>query len=273
MNVNAAIDATVPRAQRPKVRPWEPEELGTFLDSVSTHPLAPLFELMALAGLRRGEACGLRWADVDLAHGILVVRQQLVQVYGHTVRCEVCRGAYRGVIFGAPKTASGEARRVDLGDRGIGVLLAHELNQAEHRAALGDGYTDHDLVFARPNGNPLAPEQVSKTFATIVRDSGLRRVRIHDLRHGRASTLLAAGADLAVVSKMLGHSSLTLTADTYSHLLNGVGRQAANAADALLPRRRDQSVTDRHGSHGARASPEGEGPGNREPARVSGFTT
>ena len=75
---------------------------------------------------------------------------------------------------------------------------------------------------------------------------GLRKVRLHDLRHGRASMLLAAGTDFALVSKMLGHSSITLTADTYSHLLDGIGRQAAEAADALIPRnRRDQSVTTR----------------------------
>ncbi|MGZ5404114.1 MAG: tyrosine-type recombinase/integrase [Nocardioides sp.] len=74
--------------------------------------------------------------------------------------------------------------------------------------------------------------------------SGLRKVRLHDLRHGRASLLLASGTDMALVSKMLGHSSITLTADTYAHLLTGVGRRAADAADALIPRTpRDQSVT------------------------------
>lgn len=78
-----------------------------------------------------------------------------------------------------------------------------------------------------------------KPFGDLVRTASVRPVRLHDLRHGRASLLLAAGVDLAVVSKMLGHSSITITADTYAHLLDGVGRQAAEAADAVVPRRRD----------------------------------
>ncbi len=124
------------------------------------------------------------------------------------------------------------------------MLLAQRLAQDGERAAWGDAYRDHDLVFAREDGNPLAPEQVTKTFGDLVREAGLRRIRVHDLRHGRASLLLAAGVDLAIVSKMLGHSSITITADTYAHLLEGVGRQAAQAADDLIPPRTcDHSVT------------------------------
>jgi len=223
------------------VRPWEPDELGAFLDHAAGHRFGTLFELVALAGLRRGEACGLRWDDVDLARGRLVVRQQVVQVYGDGRPCGMCGREHRGIVIGAPKTSSGEARRVDLGERGVGVLLAQRLAQDEERAAWWSAYVDHGLVFAREDGNPLAPEQVTKAFGELVRSAGVRPVRVHDLRHGRASLLLAAGVDLAVVSKMLGHSSITITADTYAHLLEGVARQAAEAADALVPRRRDQT--------------------------------
>ncbi len=240
---NAATDATVPRTERPKVRPWEPAELGTFLDVAGGHRLGALLELVALTGLRRGEACGLRWEDVDLPRGLLVVRQQLVQVDGQGRRCPSCGAEHRGIVFGAPKTASGDARRVDLGERGVGVLLAQQLAQDAERAAWGKAYSDHGLVFAREDGNPLAPEQVTKVFGDLVRAAGLRPIRLHDLRHGRASLLLAAGVPLAVVSKVLGHSSITITSDTYSHLLEGVGRQEAEAPDALVPRRREQSVS------------------------------
>ena len=144
----------------------------------------------------------------------------------------------------APKTAGGEARRVDLGQTAVGALLTHRLVQDAEKAAWGDAYRDHGLVFAQANGDPIQPERITKRFGQLVQTSGLRKVRLHDLRHGRASLLLAAGTDIALVSKMLGHSSITLTADTYSHLLDGVGRQAAEAADALIPRSsRDQSVT------------------------------
>ena len=124
------------------------------------------------------------------------------------------------------------------------MLLAQRLGQDEERQAWGEAYADHDLVFAREDGNPLAPETVTKRFRELVDEAELRPVRFHDLRHGRASLLLAADVDIALVSKMLGHSSIAITADTYSHLLGNVGRDAAEAADALIPRRpREQNVS------------------------------
>jgi integrase len=123
----------------------------------------------------------------------------------------------------------------------VGSLLAHQLGQSAQKARCGVAYRDHDLVFAQPNGDPIHPKRLTKRFAQLVTTSGLRQVRLHDLRHGGASMLLAAGTDISLVSKMLGHSSITLTADTYSHMLDGVGQRAADAADALIPRqRRDQ---------------------------------
>jgi integrase len=241
---NAARDAQGPRGTRPKVRPWEPAQLGEFLDYVAGNRLGALYQLLALTGLRRGEACGLRWADVDLTSSRLVVCQQVVQLDGQTFRCRSCGGAHRGVDMGPPKTGSGDTRRVDLGDQVVGILMDQRLRQDTERAAWGDAYVDHDLVFAREDGNPLSPEHVTKRFRRLVAQTGLPPQRLHDLRHGRASLLLASGADLAVVSKMLGHSSYAITADTYAHLLDGMGRQAANAADALVLRKpRDQPVT------------------------------
>jgi len=113
---NPAADVDLPALPRQKVRPWEPEELAAFLDAASAHRLGGLYEFMAFTGLRRGEACALRWDDVDLERGLLTVRTQLVQVGS-------------GVVEGKPKTRSGEDRRVDLGSRTIGVLLAQQFMQ------------------------------------------------------------------------------------------------------------------------------------------------
>ena len=126
----------------------------------------------------------------------------------------------------------------------MGSLLAHRLKQDEERREASAAYRDHGLVFAQSNGDPVHPERLTQRFIELVEASGLRRVRLHDLRHGRASMLLASGTDIALVSKMLGHSSITLTADTYSHLLAGVGKKAADAADALIIRKpHEQSVS------------------------------
>jgi len=219
---NAAADV-VPRTTRPaKVRPWEPTELGAFLEHAGRHRLGALFEVLAFTGLRRGEVCGLRWADVDLERRFLVVRSQLVEVGGRAIE-------------GRPKTRSGEDRRVDIGERVVGALLAHRLLQDTEREWAG--YRDDDRVFAREDGRDLSPGEVSKVFTRLVAGSGLRRTRLHDLRHGAASLMLAGGVDIAVVSKRLGHSSIRVTGDIYSHLLGGVGRQAAEAAKALVPAR------------------------------------
>jgi integrase len=126
-----------------------------------------------------------------------LVRQQVV-VIGHELR------------FGPPKTASGDARVVDLDDGTVGALLGHRLAQDSERAAWGPAYADHGLVFAREDGTPLHPQTVTKRFLRLVDEAGLRRVRLHDLRHGQASLMLAAGVPLAVVSKRLGHSSVPL---------------------------------------------------------------
>jgi len=244
---NAAANVELPAAPRSKVRPWQPAELGKFLDSIGCDRLGPLFELIAGTGLRRGEACGLRWDDVDLAAGVLVVRQQLVQVdipEARRQRCAWCDRVHKGHVFGKPKTASGEDRVVELDGGTVGVLLAHRLAQDAERAAWGAAYVDHGLVFAREDGNPLPLDTVTKRFRELCTAAGVRPVRLHDLRHGSASLMLAAGVDLALVSKRLGHSSIAITADTYSHLLGGVGREAAERAAALVPRNRgDQPVT------------------------------
>ncbi|WP_175541574.1 site-specific integrase [Streptomyces aidingensis] len=241
---NAAKDIELPKAERPKARPWEPAELGAFLDSVGTHRLGALFEVIAGTGMRRGEAVGLRWEDVDLARRIIVVRQQVVQESGRKKNkqppapCPYCDAGHLGVSFGKPKTASGENRVIDLDEGTVGALIAHRLRQDEERKQWGDAYADHGLVFAREDGNPLRPDEVTKLFVALVDAAGLRRVRLHDLRHGQASLMLAAGVELAIVSKRLGHSSIAITSDTYSHLLGGVGRDAADRASALIPRAR-----------------------------------
>jgi integrase len=247
---NAAANLELPTAARPRVRPWEPADLGRFLDHAVGDRLGPLFEVLAATGLRRGEGTGLRWDDVDLTVGVLVVRQQLVQVgAGDEVPCPYCGTLHRGSSFGPPKTANGEARRVELDGRTVGVLLAQRLQQDEQRAAWGAAYVDHGLVFAREDGNPLRLDAVSKRFQELATEAGLPTLTLHGLRHGAASLMLAAGVDVAVVSKRLGHSSIAITSDTYSHLLAGVGRQAAEAAAALVPRAGsdvcDQHVTSR----------------------------
>ena len=231
VTVNAASDLELPRGSQDKVQPWQPAQLGHFLDSVAADPLGPVLEVLASTGMRRGEVLGLRWQDVDLDRAVVTVRQQLVSVGGK-------------VRFGPPKTRSGEARTVDLDSRTVGTLLAVRLAQDAERAAWGATYADAGLVFAREDGSPLDPGQVTKRFGQLAREAGLPPARLHDLRHAAASLMIQAGVPIVLVSKRLGHSSISITSDVYGHLLQSAGREAAERAAALVPRRpRDQSVT------------------------------
>jgi integrase len=274
---NPAVDVELPSASRPKVTPWEPAELGAFLDHVAADEYGPLFELIAQTGLRRGEAVGLRWNDVDLEARRLTVRQQIVGLYGdQATPCPYCGKPHAGATFGRPKTANGENRVVDLDGGVVGVLLAQRLHQDAKRAEWGNAYSDHGLVFARADGTPIPSERVTKRFSELAAEAGLRHVRLHDLRHGQASLMLAAGVSMPVISKRLGHSTLSLTSDTYSHLLEGVGRDAAERASALIPRASkaaqdepcDQSVTNSPEIDANHKPSEAEG--QRSPDKMSG---
>ncbi len=220
--INPAAAVSLPRVDRPKVRPWEPAELGAFLEVASRDRLGAMFEVAAFAGLRRGEMAGLRWGDVDMERGVLTIRSQIVEVGSEKIEER-------------PKTASGEARRIAVADRVVGALLAHQIAQQAEREAWGAAYVDGGRVFCKENGEDLAPDFIGRLFRRLMRTAGVRPVRLHDLRHGAASLMLAAGTDIAVVSKMLGHSSVSITSDTYSHLIGDAGRNAAEGAAALVP--------------------------------------
>jgi hypothetical protein len=116
----------------------------------------------------------------------------------------------------------------------VQALLQWRLGQDIDRRSWGAAYEDHGLVVARENGAPLRPEYVTRRFVAITRATGLRQVRLHDLRHGAASLMLAAGVPMAIVSKMLRHSSTGITVDTYGHLSEETARTASDAMAAAL---------------------------------------
>jgi integrase len=243
---NPAARSTVdlPPTTKPQVRPWTGDELGVFLDSISSHRLGALFEVIAYTGMRRGEALGVRWSDIDFAKRELTVRQQVKEPRNRKPVCPTCGAVHPGAEFDTPKSKGRDGIPIELDDVTVGALLAHKLHQDAEKAEWGKAYVDHDLVFARPGGDPLNTLVVGRVFHDLTDKAKLRRIRLHDLRHGHASLMLAAGVELELVSKRIGHSSTTITADMYQHLLPGVSRGAAEKASALVPRkRRDQSVT------------------------------
>jgi integrase len=202
------------------MKTWSRDELARFLAIVREDPRFALWRLAATTGLRRGEVLGLRWHDVELEAGRLRVTQQRV------------RGA-NGLGYGPPKTAKGR-RSVALDPATAAAVRAHRVRQAEERLAFGPGYEDADLVFARADGSPEDPDGISSIFARLVRLAGLPRIRFHDLRHTHATLALAAGIHPKVVQERLGHSSITVTLDTYSHAIPAMQEDAAARVAALV---------------------------------------
>lgn len=224
VDFNAASKLALPSVRRERMKVWEPDQVRAFLDLATSHRYGVIFETAVFTGLRRGELAGLRWADVDLTRRELVVRQQRVQLG-------------KAVIEGAIKTDSGQDRRVSLGDEAIGALVAWRLRQDQERAAWAEAWTDTGYVFTRENGEPVRPAHISRVFDDLVNASGLPDATFHSLRHVHASLLLSAGVPLGVVSKRLGHSTIAITSDLYSHLLEDANRAAAEAAESVLPPR------------------------------------
>jgi integrase len=208
---------------RPAVGVWTAAQTAEFLRLARGHRLYALFHLVALRGLRRGEAAGLRWSDLDLDAGTLTVSGQLRQLGGR-------------MTTEPPKSDAGR-RVIALNKTMITALREHKARQQAERAAAGDRWTETGYVFTTQTGKPVGPDRMTRLFRRLVAGSGLPPVTLHGLRHGAAA--LAAGTDLKVVQDQLGHSTIVLTADTYTNLreLHQPGEKPQVIRSAFAPNR------------------------------------
>jgi integrase len=217
-NVAAAID--VPRAPRAEVRPLSDAEARRFLEVVRGDRLEALFVTAMTSGLRQGELLGLAWEDIDLDGGIIRVRRQLQRVEGkQTLR-----------DLKTPKSR----RTVEIPPLTVAALRAHRRRQLGERLAAGDRWQDWGLVFMTPLGTPLEPSGVLKRFKRQLAEAGLPRQRFHDLRHLFACLLLLRNTHPKVVQDLLGHTQISTTMDTYSHVMPTMRRAAADSVEAIF---------------------------------------
>lgn len=228
--VNPADAADPPRpktAERRQMRTWTAEQVRAFLGVTKDGEHGAAWHVFASTGLRRGEVLGLAWADVDLDAATLSVRRTVVEV-------EAEPGREQTWAWSDPKTAKGR-RLVALDPDTIAVLRAHRTAQLQRRMLVGEGYrTDLDLVFCRPDGDVIHPKAISDGFRVDVKRSGLPYLSLHGLRHTWATLALQAGIHPRVVQERLGHSSVGVTLDIYSHVTPSLQAEAASRVAALF---------------------------------------
>jgi integrase len=197
---------------------WTREQCGAFLDAIGGERLYALFHVAAYCALRRSELAGLCWPDVDLARRRLHIRQAQVDDELDSTKSD------------------DSDRQVAMDEGTVAVLAAWRRAQLAERIAWGPGWTDTGRVFTREDGTALRPGWISQRFGTLAARADLPPIRFHDLRHGTATMLLAAGQPPKVISEALGHATVAFTMDVYTEVAEALADAAAEALAAFIPR-------------------------------------
>lgn len=218
-NVAEAIKA--PRPKKKEINPLNPEQARAFLEAARGVRFEALYVLAVHCGLREGELLGLDWDDIDFEADTLSVRRTLSETR-------------TGHIFEAPK--NGKGRSIKLTQGAADALRSHRKQQNEERLRVGSNWEDHGLVFPSQKGTTMnAKNLTARSFKPILKRTGLpRSVRLHDLRHTCATVLLSRGVHPKFVQELLGHANISITLDTYSHVLPSMGNQTAAAMEEAL---------------------------------------
>ncbi len=214
---------TPPRVPRKEMRPLTPEEVELFLQSTADHLLHGLWVVLVTTGMRVGEATALHWTDLDLDAGALQIRDTVKRLKG------------KGLVIGDVKTPHSR-RRIILAAGTVEALRVHQQRQACARKVADHAWAEQGLVFCTGTGGPLDAGAVSHAKDRALVACGLPHVRTHDLRHTAATYLLSKGVHPKVVQELLGHSSIALTMNTYSHVLPSLQQEVAKHMDALVSR-------------------------------------
>jgi integrase len=218
---NAADAVKAPRPAPEEMHPLSPDEARRLIEAVSGDKLEALYVLAVQTGMRQGELLALKWEDVDLNEGVIHIRHTLARSRGR-------------ITLGEPKTR-GSRRPVHLTDMAVAALKTHLERQLEEIERLGDLYRDNGLVFTSGVGTLINPTNLRRrSFAPLLQRAGLPQVRFHDLRHTCATLLFSKGAHPKHVQELLGHATVAITLDTYSHVIPGMGNYIARAMEDVF---------------------------------------
>jgi integrase len=216
---NPADVVRSPKVERQQMRVLDTDDTVELIEAARGSTLFMPILLGVRCGLRRGEVAALRWRNVDLERGQISVVASAEQTD-------------QGVREKEPK--NGKGRTIVLSVTEIEELRSHRLRQAQGLLALGTRLTDDHHVVTREDGLPLQPRSLTHAFVKFIRRNGLQQIRLHDLRHSHATHMLASGVHPKIAQERLGHSSIGITLDLYSHVLPGMQAEAVSRVDAVL---------------------------------------
>jgi integrase len=219
---NVAGMVRAPKSPGREIKTLVPEQARALLRSAHTYRLEALFVLAITTGMRQGELLGLKWADVDMETGILQVRRTLSTATG------------KGFSFNAPKTAKGR-RSIKLPESALSSLRRHREAQEREIEKISGLWQNHDLVFTTHFGTPISRQDlITRSFKPLLQHAGLPNIRFHDLRHTCATLLLGRGVHAKLVQELLGHATISVTLDTYSHVLPSMTYQTATTMEDVF---------------------------------------
>ena len=235
---NAADAVRPPKVERQEMQFWTPGEVANFLAHTETHRLHAVFYLALMTGMRRGELLGLRWQDVDLENSSLTVRHNLVEVQGEGVPGKKRNGketvSSRRVELTTPKTKASR-RTLKLSAGTVSKLIEHQRRQQAEKTQAAEAWQEEGFVFAGPAGGHTMPDALSNYYTRLVKESGVRPIRFHDMRHTAASLMIRRGIPIKTVSERLGHTDVAFTLRIYVHLYDEQRAEAAFDLSDFFP--------------------------------------
>lgn len=217
---NVATLSRSPKGVRPEGRSLTPDQARLLLNTLRGHNNEALYALMLSTGLRRGEALGLQWRDFNEETATLLVQRSLIRE--------------DGVLITKDTKTHKSRRAVNLPEPLVAQLKSHRAKQNALKLSLGKSWANTGHIFTSSIGTPIDPRNLYREFQEICRDADIGKWHPHELRHSAASLMLAQGVKLQVVSEVLGHSSIRMTADVYGHVLAPDRQAAADAMGSLL---------------------------------------
>ncbi len=224
ININPADAVEKPKKAKIEFTVWDKEDADKALDRIKDMTLYLPVLLALTTGMRRGEICGLQWDNVDLENKVIYIKKQLQKIDGNLKLVH-------------PKT-KGSIRKIVLLDYIMPILKNERKKQLENKLFLGEEYKDGNFVYQQIDGKPYDPEYVTRNFNRIInkisKELNINKIRFHDLRHTHATLLLKAGVNPKIVSERLGHSNISITLDTYTHVLPDMQKEAAEKLNNLL---------------------------------------